>query len=86
MPLPFSIKTGIAASLLMREYFHAVHILEETGNPQPLNALAGRTVMDSEENSHVLPDATFIACWLASQSNEFRRAWEQQTESKHTYE
>lgn len=77
MPIPCFITTGFAASLLMREFFQAVSILEETGNPQPLNALAGRTVGDSDGNTHVLPDANFIALWLASQSDDFRRAWKQ---------
>lgn len=86
MPLPFSIKTGVVASLLMRDYFEAMHILEETGNPEPLNALAGRTVEDALGYRHRLPDANFIASWLMSQSDEFRREWEQQIESKHTYE
>lgn len=60
----------------MGEYWNAVKILEETGNPDPLNALAGRYVVDTQGNVWILPDANFIVRWLASQSDEFRRDFE----------
>jgi hypothetical protein len=75
-PIPFYIEVGPTSSSLMGQYWHAVKVLEETGNPDPLNALAGKYVVDIEGTVWILPDANFIVRWLASQSDEFKRDFE----------
>ncbi len=75
-PIPFYVELGPTSSSIMGQYWHAVKVLEETGNPELLNALAGKYVVDIDGTVWILPDANFIVRWLASQSDEFRRDFE----------
>ncbi len=67
--VPYIIEVGTKESGMMTLFWYAVNQLYEDGNPQPLNELAGKQVVDTSGTVHILPDADVMALWAMTQAD-----------------